>query len=151
MNKKVLLVAGDFVYPPNHGGRVDIWNRILALRETGMYIHLICTVKKYPSKEYIDVVNNTVDELTLIVRKNRLRDMFCIRPQQMVSRNGLKKVVLGQNYDYLILEGAYVYDIINNPTLKTKTNIMRMHNDESKYFKGLCNASDSVLKKSIIL
>ena len=89
---KFLLVTGDFVYPTNHGGRVDVWNRILTIHKMGEYIHLICTVKKYPKQEYINIVNNKVDKLTIIQRKNNLFDMICKRPLQMTSRKKLKEI-----------------------------------------------------------
>ena len=51
IDKKVLLVASDFVYPPNHGDRVDIWNRILCLNKMGFKIDLVCTIKEKVPKE----------------------------------------------------------------------------------------------------
>src|SRR5690242_3218534 len=38
--KKILIVASDFPYPPNHGARLDIWGRILALKQLGFAIDL---------------------------------------------------------------------------------------------------------------
>ena len=69
-NKKVLLVTSDFVYPPNHGDRVDIWNRILCLKKMGFEIDLVCTVKKQPLDEYIKIVKQYINKLFLVKRKN---------------------------------------------------------------------------------
>ena len=144
---KFLLVTGDFVYPTNHGGRVDVWNRILTIHKMGEYIHLICTVKKYPKQEYINIVNNKVDKLTIIQRKNNLFDMICKRPLQMTSRKKLKEIDLNDEYEYLILEGTYVYDILDNPKLNAKKKIIRMHNDETIYFYGLGKSTRNIFKK----
>ena len=145
--KRYLLVEGDFVYPPNHGGRVDAWNRILTISEMGEYIHLICTVKEKPRQEYIDIVNKYVDELTLLPRQNKLCDMLYTRPLQMASRKKLRNLKLNKKYDYMILNGSYIYDIIHNPTLDVKHKILRMNNDEGVYFKGLGRATKSLYKK----
>lgn len=145
--KKILVVAGDFVYPPNHGGRVDIWNRILVLHEMGFWIHLVCTVKTNPDTSYISIVKEKVQRLDLVPRKNRILDMFCRRPLQMASRRALKNVELEREYDFLLLEGTYVWDILSNPGLNTKKLVLRMHNNESVYFHALADSENSFLHK----
>ncbi|MCR5438568.1 MAG: glycosyltransferase family 4 protein [Selenomonas sp.] len=144
---RFLLIEGDFVYPPNHGGRVDAWNRIITIHEMGGYIHLICTVKTYPRDDYMAVVKQYVDEITILPRKNRLLDMLYNRPLQMVSRRCLKHIKFEKAYDYIILNGSYVYDVLENDTLRVKHKILRMNNDESTYFKGLGQATSSWVKK----
>ena len=144
---RFLLIEGDFVYPPNHGGRVDAWNRIITIHEMGGYIHLICTVKTYPRDDYMAVVKQYVDEITILPRKNRLLDMLYNRPLQMVSRRCLKHIKFEKAYDYIILNGSYVYDVLENDTLRVKHKILRMNNDEANYFKGLGQAASSWAKK----
>lgn len=144
---RFLLVEGDFVYPPNHGGRVDAWNRIVTIHDMGGYIHLVCTVKEQPRNDYMEIVKKYVDEITILPRKNRLRDMLYNRPLQMVSRRCLKNIKFEKTYDYMILNGSYVYDIVDNPTLKVAHKILRMNNDEAIYFRGLAQATSSWVKK----
>lgn len=145
--KKILVVAGDFVYPPNHGGRVDIWNRILVLHEMGFWIHLVCTVKTTPDASYISIVKEKVQRLDLVPRKNRILDMFCRRPLQMASRRALKNVELEREYDFLLLEGTYVWDVLSNSGLNAKKLMLRMHNNESIYFHALADSENSFLRK----
>lgn len=145
--KKILIVAGDFVYPPNHGGRVDIWNRILVLHEMGFWIHLVCTVKLKPDASYIAVVKEKVQRLDLVSRKNRILDMFHYRPLQMASRKALMHVELEKEYDFLLLEGTYVWDILSNPELNAKKMMLRMHNNESVYFRALADSEKSIFRK----
>lgn len=145
--KKILVVAGDFVYPPNHGGRVDMWNRILTLHDMGFCIHLVCTVKERPEEKNIRVVLEKVQKLDLVHRKNRIIDMIHSYPLQIVSRKKLATVELEKSYDYLLLEGTYVYAILFNPELHVKHKLLRMHNDEATYFKALSEADSSPLRK----
>lgn len=133
MVEKFLLVESDFVYPPNHGGRVDGWNRIKTIHEMGGYIHLVCTVKKDSPKEYTDIVKKYVDKLTLVYRKNRIIDMLHERPLQMVSRKKLEYIDLDETHNYLIMNGSYVVDIIKNTTLNVTHKILRMNNDDQCY------------------
>lgn len=145
--KKILVVCGDYVYPPNHGGRVDMWNNICVLHEIGYWIHLICTVKKKPNDEYISKVKEIVQRLDLIPRKNRVIDMLSSRPLQMTSRRGLRMTSLEAQYDFMILEGSYGAEILENPMLKVAHKILRMQNDEAAYFKAMAKAEPSVLRK----
>lgn len=75
-SKTLLYINTDFVYPPNHGGRVDMWNRIRSLVEIGYSVDLVCTVKERPEEKYIRHVEQVVHKLYLCDRKNRLIDML---------------------------------------------------------------------------
>ena len=147
IDKKVLLVTSDFVYPPNHGDRVDIWNRVLCLNKMGFKIDLVCTIKEKVSNRYLDIVNKYVNKIILVNRKNKLIDMLCKEPLQLKSREKLKEISLDQFYDYVILQGSYVLPIIQNKTLKYKNIILRMNNDEAVYFKELCKSEKKYWRK----
>ena len=147
INKNILLVASDFVYPPNHGDRVDIWNRILCLNKMGFKIDLVCTIKDEIPNEYLNIVNKYVDKVILVNRKNKLIDMLRKKPLQLRSREGLKGVQFNKFYDYVILQGSYVLPIIQNKKLKYKNIILRMNNDEAVYFKELCKSEKKYWRK----
>lgn len=145
--KRILIVTGDFVYPPNHGGRVDVWNRLTVLHEMGFWIHLICTVKQMPEHDNIEVVRKIVQRLDLSPRRNRIIDMIYKEPLQMVSRKSLKDVKLDDYYDFALLEGTYVWKILSNPAMNVHHLILRMHNNEYVYFNALAKAEHSWLRK----
>ncbi len=42
---KICVLAPDLPYPPNRGGRADVWRRILALRALGHQLMLVCLVE----------------------------------------------------------------------------------------------------------
>ena len=42
---KICVFAPDLPYPPNRGGRADVWRRILALRVLGHEVALVCLVE----------------------------------------------------------------------------------------------------------
>lgn len=39
---RITLVANEFPFPPSHGGRVDVWRRLCAMREAGIRTQLVC-------------------------------------------------------------------------------------------------------------
>ena len=49
--KRILVVANDFPYPPDHGAAVDMWDRILTLEEMGYSIDLLASAREMPSKD----------------------------------------------------------------------------------------------------
>lgn len=146
-NKSFLLVNGDFIYPPNHGGLVDAWNRVKILKNMGYDIDFICTVKEYPKEEYIKIVKKYVNNLYIVFRKNKIKYLFSKKPLQMKSRNALKYINLIKEYDYVFLDGSYVYSILENKTLKYKHSILHMNNNEYIYFNELAQSEKTVWKK----
>lgn len=145
--KSILVVIPDFVYPPNHGGRVDVWNKLLCLKSLGFDIDLVATVKERPTKDDIKKVNMVVNRLILSDRENKLKDIFSIMPLQIKSRNKLKDINFEHQYDYVSLETTYVISVLKNKTLKYNKLILRMQNDEFVYFKQLSNSEKTWWKK----
>lgn len=141
-NIRMLVVAPDFPYPPNHGGRAEIWGRIKILASLGFNIDLISTIKgNPPCMQNVREIEKYVKRTIFCKRVNRIKDMFSLLPLQIKSRDSLSKVCLEKKYDILLLEGEYVWGILDNPTLRAKHIIIREHNNEKIYFSEL---SDSV-------
>ena len=146
-NKTVLVVNGDFVYPPDHGGRVHVWNRIKAMKEMGLVIDLICTVKEMPAGEYVDEVEKYVRKIIFFERKNRVADMVSLLPLQLKSREGLKNLQLEDRYDYLIVDDVGAMPILQNPKLSYGKAMLHLQNDNYVYFKGLASSERILWKK----
>jgi hypothetical protein len=144
---RILIVSGFFPFPSFFGGAYDVFERIKGLKSLGFEIDLICTCKTIPKKEDIDFVKIYIEELFLVKRKNRLVDLFNIKPLQVISRSELKNVVLDKKYNYTILESECVGLILENKSLRTDEIIVRVHNNESKYFKELANSTHSFFNK----
>lgn len=143
---KILVVSSDFPYPPNHGGRKDVWDKIMALNNEGNKIDLISTVNEHPEEEYIKYVENLLNNVQIIKRKITLKKFFSWYPLQYTSRISLKDVPISGDYDFVILEGDYILPVLDNPGINGEI-IFRMHNNEIKYFKQLMKSENSLLKK----
>jgi len=144
---KIVVVCSDFPFPADHGGRVDTWGRILALFELGWKIRLIVCGKATPSEADLEVVGGYVDEILLCPRITKLLDALSFSPLQVRSRVGLKRVRLEEDYDFVLLEGDYVYPILDNPQIRRDKVILRVHNDEAAYFKALARSARHPLHK----
>ena len=146
--RKILLVSGYFPFPATHGGKVDVWNRILGLFDLGFQIDLLFTDTLTVSKEELSFVNNYVQNLFEAKRKNKFQDILKNKPLQVLSRDSLKTIKINKEYDFLILEGDYVAEVIENPTIKYNKLILRSQNDESLYFKNLAKSTTNIFKKT---
>ena len=135
--KKVLVASPDIPYPPYHGGRVDVWGRVLALRRLGFRVDLIATAKEAPEDSDIRVMEEAVERFVWLKRDIRLSQILHPSPFQLVSRHNLGDVRLTDKYDLLLLEGEYVLPILDNPTLSADHIVLRKHNDEASYFREL--------------
>lgn len=66
---KIAYFSSQMPYPPTHGGRVDDWRRLKAMKEAGARIHLVtwCSDRpnERPSKAEIDMLS-TVAEVVLV-------------------------------------------------------------------------------------
>lgn len=69
---KILIISPDHPYPPNHGGRVDIWNRIVLLSELNHEVDLIITTQEttLSNEEEVEFRRHVAD-VTFIKRKKR--------------------------------------------------------------------------------
>lgn len=145
--KRILVVANDFPYPPDHGAAVDMWDRILTLEEMGYSIDLLASAREMPSKDRMQFVQKHVENLWVVLRKCSLRAILSFLPFQVRSRTGLQNSILGQRYDAVILEAEHVAAFLKNPAARKTKLILRIHNNETRYFSELAKGSESLWKK----
>ncbi len=74
--KSILVVAMDFPYPPGHGSAVDMWTRMLALKEMGYRIDLLATVNKMPNENLMQTVREHVGNLWIVLRRRALSSAY---------------------------------------------------------------------------
>jgi glycosyltransferase involved in cell wall biosynthesis len=140
--KNVMIVAGDFPYPPNHGGRADVWGRIKSLAEIDnidLYL-LVVTKEEIESSDY-GVVKSIVKDICILKRKTGLNALFSYKPYQVSSRKQLTNVrVWDLKWDLILAEGHYVANFIENPSINYRCAYLRKHNDEEVYFRELAKS-----------
>ncbi|MEH7313395.1 glycosyltransferase family 4 protein [Priestia megaterium] len=145
---KLLIVSPDFPYPPNHGGRKDVWTKILIFKELGFDVDLICTSSEDIPEKDLDFVKTIVNNIEVVKRSYSLLGFLSNKPFQLTSRKALTRVALKYKYTHVILEGDYVLPFLENEEIKKCENVVyRMHNDEEIYFRELMKSEKTFLKK----
>jgi glycosyltransferase involved in cell wall biosynthesis len=145
--KSILLVAMDFPYPPGHGAAVDIWTRLLVLKEMGYRVDLLATVNEMPSPDLMRTVQEQVGDLWIVRRRRALRSLLSFLPFQVRSRVDLRTIQLDQPYGAIVLESEYVAAFLKNPAARHAKLILRLHNEQVGYFRDLAEGAKSWLKK----
>ncbi|SDI66038.1 Glycosyltransferase involved in cell wall bisynthesis [Pseudomonas delhiensis] len=149
---KILIVAGDSPYPANHGGRVDIFERLKVISKTygRENIDIIITGNELTTETNKEL-KKYCHGILVSPRNTGISATLSLTPFQGKSRASLKDLTpLRDQYDIMILEGDYVFPILDNPRINCKTPLLRSHNIESKYFYNLFKA-DTTWRKIFYL
>jgi glycosyltransferase involved in cell wall biosynthesis len=144
---RILLVAMDFPYPPGHGAAVDMWTRLLVLKEMGYVVDLVVTVKSMPHEDLLRTVREQVGTLRIIRRRLDRRCLLSFLPFQVRSRMDLANIHLDHTYSAIVLESDYVAAIVKNPAARRAKLLLRIHNEQVGYFRDLAQGTKSRLKK----
>ena len=142
---KLLVISPDFPYPPNHGGRVDMWERLKVLSRLAE-VDLIACTKEMPDKDHVAHVENHVSRLHVLVRQLGIKNVIGLTPYQVKTRDALKNIKLNKEYDVVILEGEYVGAAMQNKALSNAQFLLRIHNDEPLFFSNLAKAASGPKK-----
>jgi glycosyltransferase involved in cell wall biosynthesis len=139
---RLLVVANDFPYPPDHGAAVDMWNRITTLKHLGYVVDLLATVRTYPKPAQIDTTRPYVRNIWVVERNRNISSVLALTPFQVRSRKGLRDVPLKESYDVVLLQTEYVAPVLDNLALKARVRVLRVDNDEGRYFRELSQSAE---------
>jgi glycosyltransferase involved in cell wall biosynthesis len=96
-------------------------------------------------------LSSVVEQVFVIDRQRSWRAAAGVAPFQVLSRSGLSTVGLSKQYDAVLLEAEHTASILENPTLQAKNRILRVHNDEARFFHELSKSSKHLLHKVFYL
>lgn len=168
MNDKlrVLFFASEFPYPPNHGGRADVWRRLEALAESGVAIYLICWYSNRrggaPKPQDVDAVQAVVARLEVLpidlsVTHMCWRVMHILRgiPSHASARipsrikfEGLLNSIVNFKPNVLWIDGLWCAEIGRRVGESIKLPYFyRSHNIEYRYMSGQAKLSNSLFLK----
>lgn len=144
---RILLVAGDWPFPANHGARVDVWGTLRALSALGHRVDFVATVKTTPSSDAVAAVAEHAASVRFVQRRANSAGVLSMLPVQVATRTPLRNVPLSGQYDAVLLEGDFGAPILDNPHLQCRRRILRVHNDESSFFKQLASSARSAFER----
>lgn len=144
---KILVVAPDCPYPPNHGGRKDVFTRLELLHRLGHQVDLVFTTYVQPDTAAMEVLRRLCRDVTWVPRVKLPLFVPLLQSFQVRSRARLAKVRLSGQYDAVLLESEYVSAVLRNRNLHANKVGLRVHNNEASYYLALATAASNVAKK----
>lgn len=139
------VVSFDVPYPANYGGVMDIYYKLVALKNQGFKI----TLHTY---EYGRGRPKELEEICYAVfyyKRRMLKNPFYSQqPYIVVTRNTQELLDrLLQDQNPILFEGLHCCYYLNHPELKARFKIVRTHNIEHDYYKKLEESENSFFKK----
>ena len=157
---KMVIIAHDFPYPPNNGGRVDMWTRIKALHSRGVKIFLITWLDREPSQQEYQEIGKYVERIIVYRRCHNIANIILSKyPSYIVDRQisgldmeNLKSELLFFSPQVLLLDGIAgsicALEIMNLFSEKIIF-VYRSHNVEYLYAKALYMSEKNLAYKAV--
>lgn len=145
MDKTLHIVSFNIPYPADYGGVIDVFYKIKALKEAGCEIILHCfEYGRIPSEK----LNEICKEVHYYHRPKGWQFALKSIPYIVATRNSeeLKTNLLKDNYP-ILFEGLHSTFWLPTLTGLNRKLIVRTHNVEHDYYKGLANSETKCLKK----
>jgi hypothetical protein len=139
------IIAFDIPYPASYGGSMDIFYKLKTLHEKGINLILHCF--KYNKPEQAEL-EKYCEQVFYYRRKKGAPYLISPLPYIVSTRkNGALLKNLQTNKFPILFEGLHTCAFLAAPELKHRIKIVRTHNIEHHYYKGLQRSSGNMLKK----
>lgn len=121
-------------------------NRIMMLKKFGIGIHL--HYFSYNERGTPNELNQYCETINIYERENFQKGFSFKLPYIISSRNNEKLLANLQKDDYpILLEGIHCTGILSQLDISKRKIVVRMHNEESAYYKELARSTTGFLKK----
>ncbi|MFK8036707.1 MAG: hypothetical protein AB8B74_00325 [Crocinitomicaceae bacterium] len=152
MDKHIHIVAFDVPFPPNYGGVIDLYFQLKALHQIGVKITYHCFYYdgNNPPSNQLDQFADTV---IYYHRKKNIGKLLLSKLPFIVATRSDKNLLenLLKDDSPIIFSGLQTCFYLNHSSLKKRTKIVRTHNIEHNYYRGLANVESNKLKKQYFL
>ncbi len=155
---RVIVVAHDVPWPPDHGGRLDMWNRSAALRSFGATLDLVAWTDQEPGAASGAALDEVYDRSLVFARDRRLlRALHPLLATQMHAlagpdRRRLEAAIAVAAPGVVLLEGLGGWDAARWLQRRYGLPVVyRSHNVEYLYMGSLKRASTSPVERLKLL
>jgi len=150
LSRHLHIVCLDVPWPADYGGAIDMMNRIMMLKKMGILIHL--HYFSYNERGTPNELNQFCESIHVYERKTGHKGLSGRLPYIISSRISDDLITaLQQDNHPILLEGLHCTGILSALDLKNRKVVVRMHNEESIYYKELARSETSILKKLYFL
>jgi Glycosyl transferases group 1 len=150
LNRHLHIVCLDVPWPADYGGAIDMMNRIMVLKKMEVKIHL--HYFSYNERGTPNELNQFCESINVYERKTGHKGFSAKLPYIITSRISEELVNNLQKDNHpILLEGLHCTGILPQLDLTKRKVVVRMHNEESIYYKELARSESSWLKKFYFL
>ena len=145
MARHIHVISFDIPYPPSYGGVIDVYYKIKALYRAGIKIHLHCYEYGRDRSSQLKKLCASVNYYPRNISRSKL---FNTLPYIVTSRNSISllKNLLRDNYP-ILMEGLHSCYFLGEKTLSGRKIIVRTHNIEHNYYRGLAKVEGNIFKR----
>ncbi len=149
MCEKIQIVAFDVPYPANYGGVIDVFYKLKALHHLG--VEIVLHTFEYGRGEQ-EVLGKYCAKVYYYPRKNFGSSFFSTKPF-IVKTRAHKQLLLRLNKlgGVVLFEGLHTTLPLIELDSARFTFVVRTHNIEHNYYKGLCKSERNLFLKLFFL
>lgn len=146
MKKYLHIVCLDVPWPADYGGAIDMMNRIMMLKKLDIGIHL--HYFSYNERGTPNELNQFCESINVYERETGRKGFSLNTPYIISSRCNKQLAANLQKDNYpILLEGIHCTGILEGLDTSARKIVVRMHNEESVYYKELARSATGMLKK----
>lgn len=146
MKRHLHIVCLDVPWPADYGGAVDMMNRIIELKKMDVSIHL--HYFSYNDRGVPNELNQFCESIQVYERHTGRKGLSGKLPYIVASRINEELIANLKKDDYpVLLEGIHCTGILTFLDISKRKVVVRLHNDESVYYRELARADASFWKK----
>jgi len=146
LSRHLNIVCLDVPWPPDYGGAIDMMNRIMELKKIGVAIHL--HYFSYNERGTPNELNQYCENIYVYERKTGYKGVSTRLPYIIASRVNEELIRNLQKNDFpILLEGIHCTGILQHLEINNRKIVVRMHNEESLYYKEMARAVTNFFKR----
>jgi len=146
VSRHLHIVALDTPWPADYGGAIDMFYRLESLHRSGVRIHLhyFC----YNHRGNPNELNRFCESINVYERKMGRRGLSLKLPYIVASRVNNELIAnLNKDNHPILAEGIHCTGILPGIDTGNRKVVVRLHNDESEYYKQLARTSHHLFRK----
>jgi hypothetical protein len=146
LSRHVHIVCLDVPWPADYGGAIDMMNRIIVMKKLGIAVHL--HYFSYNDRGRPNELNQYCESVNVYERKTGSKGLSASLPYIVSSRINDELIQnLQKDQHPILLEGIHTTGLLSHFDLSRRKIVVRVHNDESVYYKELARSESSLIKK----
>lgn len=145
MSRSLNVVSFDVPFPPNYGGVIDVYYKLVALREAGVKIYLHAFVYGRQPAPQLEALCEKVYyyERQTGIKANLSLDPYTVKSRQSTE---LEKNLLSNDFP-ILFEVLHTCYLLDDPRFKHRKKIYRHSNIEHDYYNELARSEKKLGKK----